>query len=368
MPLTFTIERVDSKTGLPAHWLSLYHADHQSSPFNSPMWANNWLRIYGARIQTSVCTWYASGKPVAVCLIAKRSGSWGGIRIKLVGFNTCLDNPEGSPCIEYNDIICLSAYRKLVQEDLPRLNQYIGGSEIRIDGSYEGSLLDSFQPSHCLKHVDVETRIAPYLDMREIKDVSQLINIFSANTRSQIRRSIRELENTGQLQVTPADSPEQAQLFFDGLIALHQEHWQSKNEPGAFNSSHLVEFHRALLQEIMMEKTFRIFRISTDETVIGYLYGFTRFEKFYFYQSGLNYKNNRNTKPGFIAHFALIQFLFAEGIREYDFLAGSSQYKRSLSNKERTLYWRIYRTNSIKMKLLLSIAKFKRHYTNPTSS
>jgi CelD/BcsL family acetyltransferase involved in cellulose biosynthesis len=53
--------------------------------------------------------------------------------------------------------------------------------------------------------------------------------------------------------------------------------------------------------------------------------------KVYFYQSGRKLDVPESVRPGIVLHARAIRRAIERGRREYDFLAGSSQYKRKLA-------------------------------------
>jgi Acetyltransferase (GNAT) domain len=362
MSLAFELTPLDSTASLPKYWDTLYAQDHQASPFVSSQWTDSWIRHYGKVVDIQLCTWKLQGEPVAVCLVVKRRGKWGIFRVSQIGINSSLDFVEGSACIEFNDIICLPANKESVRESLAEFANSLDADEVHVSGATQTGLLDQLVPQNTQFDVELDYRKAPFLDMSTATNATEIVNLFSANTRSQIRRTEKHFEKLGKLTVTIAENEFLAIQFFKEMTAMHQEYWTSRGEPGAFKSTHLFNFHQDLITNYFGQGIYRIFKIAIDDQALGYIYGFERFKRFYFYQSGVNYNFERNLKPGLLAHLKVMQALLELGFKEYDFLAGVSQYKRSISNKERTLHWKIFRKNSSKMRCLVQMAKLKRTF------
>ena len=70
-----------------------------------------------------------------------------------------------------------------------------------------------------------------------------------------------------------------------------------------------------------------IIRISSGETIIGFLYNFIWRARMSAYQSGFaSHDNESRAKPGLTCHCAAIQEALGQGFDFYDFLAGDDRY------------------------------------------
>src|SRR6478736_5083693 len=73
------------------------------------------------------------------------------------------------------------------------------------------------------------------------------LDCLSANTRQQIRRSMRLYEKRGRLDIARARDVPEALSFLDGLTALHQSYWIGRGEPGGFSYPFFENFQRRLI-------------------------------------------------------------------------------------------------------------------------
>jgi CelD/BcsL family acetyltransferase involved in cellulose biosynthesis len=81
-----------------------------------------------------------------------------------------------------------------------------------------------------------------------------------------------------------------------------------------------------------------------------------------FYQSGLQYDADGHLKPGLISHYCAIQHYLSAGFSDYDFLAGDSQYKRSLSTGSRTLVWATFSKHTPRLVAIELLRRARRRY------
>jgi len=162
----------------------------------------------------------------------------------------------------------------------------------------------------------------------------------SANTRGQIRRSLRRYEARGPLNLTRAETEAEASSWLDALITLHTETWERRGKPGAFAHPFLRRFHKALVQRAQTRGELDLLRLTAGDGVIGYLYNFRRCGRVSAYQSGFTYATETaQEKPGLCLHTLAIERALTVGDAVYDFLAGDDRYKLSLANAQTQLVW-----------------------------
>lgn len=186
-----------------------------------------------------------------------------------------------------------------------------------------------------------QDRPAPYVDLTLLREAGKAhLDSLSANTRQQIRRSIRSYETAGPLVFTAARTLGEAETVLAELIRLHQEDWQARGQPGAFASPFMRRFHAALLAEAFPRGEIELARVTAGPRLVGCLYNFRHRGRVYAYQSGFDRAGAApHEKPGLTCHALAISAALARGDAAYDFLAGEDRYKRSLANATRTLVW-----------------------------
>jgi CelD/BcsL family acetyltransferase involved in cellulose biosynthesis len=87
-----------------------------------------------------------------------------------------------------------------------------------------------------------------------------------------------------------------------------------------------------------------------------------------FYQSGLEPSSDNKVKPGLVAHALAITECAAAGLREYDFLAGDSQYKKSLSTARRPIIWQVFQRRGVKLATITFLKQIRARLTKPRDS
>ena len=87
------------------------------------------------------------------------------------------------------------------------------------------------------------------VDLKAVRAAGgDFLKLISANSRSQIRRSMKEYGQLGALTLMPAASTAQALDWLERLAVLHQAHWTGRGQPGAFANDFFFRFHRTLVE------------------------------------------------------------------------------------------------------------------------
>ena len=181
---------------------------------------------------------------------------------------------------------------------------------------------------------------AHYIDLKSVRDAPNgYIGMLSSSKRQQIRRSIREYEKGGKIGMEFASSAAEAIVMLDELAILHQAEWSRRNQSGAFSSTFFRKFHEDLINRCFSTGEIQLAHIFTPTETVGYVYNFVYDNIVYFYQSGFVYRKKNVFRPGLVSHYLLICHNAERGYHKYDFLAGASQYKRSLATESTPLTW-----------------------------
>jgi hypothetical protein len=351
--------RAASDTGVPAWWEPLLQASAKTSIFLSEAWLKTWLEVYGRDFKGHWVYWEEGGVVVGGCLLVKRT-----VSKKLVPFSSLYLNATGeaaerTPLAEFNDILCLRGYEEAIAADFLLFLSKMSWDRLLVSGYEENGLLGRLVARFPEALVERESSPAAYIDLTALAN-EPFESSLSSNTRNQIRRSRRLYEDrSGQITITLAGSLDEASRFLEEAARLHGARWQLKGEKGSFASPAYFDFHRRLIPRLWSKQAVDFIRVSAGESVIGYLYNFTALGKVYFFQSGFVYEADPKLKPGLLAHSLAIELYRSKGFREYDFLAGDAQYKRSLAKQHRTLYWTVIYRDRIWIRFLLWIRKIK---------
>jgi hypothetical protein len=267
------------------------------------------------------------------------------IRKNIFRSNGLYLNTTGNPifdelCIEYNSLLCGNTVKislKELTDCLPGNWEEFFMPALDAD-SFPGNCLN--EATHPYKIIIEKEEPSQYVDLELIrKKGNDYLSLLSSNTRSQIKRTYRELEPNGQVTAEAAGNINNALDIFEEMVRLHQRTWEERGRAGAFSSEYFYNFHKNLIQKRFEKGEIQLLRITSGKLTIGCLYSFVFKGRVYFYQSGINYEIDKNIKPGIICHVEAIKHNLKLGNSIYDFLGGSERYKSSLATNKRNLIW-----------------------------
>ncbi len=183
-----------------------------------------------------------------------------------------------------------------------------------------------------------ERRDAPYAALEPGGGAAWRPSLGSS-TRAQLGRSRRRMEMHGPVSWQPARNEAEAVAFLDRLVALHQESWTRRGQPGAFAEPAFRRFHASLVRHALPRGEVALWQLSAGGTPLAFLYNFRWRDTVLAYQSGIDTGTVPGSSPGLVAHALAIDEAASSGIRRYDFLGGDARYKRSLGDGAVTLHW-----------------------------
>jgi CelD/BcsL family acetyltransferase involved in cellulose biosynthesis len=187
----------------------------------------------------------------------------------------------------------------------------------------------------------VRSQASPFVDLAALRaGGGDYLAGRSANTRQQIRRSDRFYQQAGPIRIEHAGSVDAAHVMLDEMAELHQAAWMARGQSGSFARPFFRRFHQALIAVAIPRGEVALLKMSSNETVIGILYGFIHARRMLAYQSGLAYQPGQSqAKPGLTCHYWAIRFALDQGLDIYDLLAGEDRYKHSLADQSHQQIW-----------------------------
>jgi CelD/BcsL family acetyltransferase involved in cellulose biosynthesis len=292
-------------------------------------WVETWLSCLARDVAPPLAVLHADG-PVAACFLGRRQ-LWrhGIIPSRALYLNaTGVENID-DVCIEHNTVVGSSSLAALVAALPGDWDELFLPALAR--GAFD-TLARSPLPAGC--HLRLEREIpCHYVELGKVRDAGY-IPLLGHRTRAQLRKALRE---AGDLTFEVARDAREATAIYDELVALHQHHWQSRGEPGAFADPWFERFHRTLIARRYAHGELHLMRLRSSAGTLGCTYNMIANGHVMFYQSGLVQPENRFIKPGFLCQLYAVEHYAKTAHEIYDFLGGDALYKKSLATAEMTL-------------------------------
>lgn len=323
-------------------WLTLLNKS-QHSYFTSWGWISTWINSLPKDMDVQLIAGYLGNEPVIAFFIGRDKRKRHGILpTKIISLNATASRYFDELTIEYNSMV----FDRSALLETDSLFHYLKSLDwdefilpaVSAEFVSDFNLLDT--SSHHI-HARVEKTInSHFVELQKIRDSGMdYLQLLSANKRSQMRRSIKQYEAEGKIQIRMAEDATEALAMMDQLASLHQQTWQSREKPGSFSNKYFYQFHRSLIQNRFASNEIQLLHVFNGKTTIGYLYNFVYAGNVLFYQSGLNYSVENTHRPGLVSHYFAIMLNAERNMTSYDFLAGDSEYKKSLATNSTPMYW-----------------------------
>lgn len=333
-----------------------------ASFFTSWSWIGCWLDTLPADIRPQLLRARADGHDVGLAILVRRSRQRFGLpfcdgwHMHATG-----DGAFDILTIEHNGMVLDASHGEPLRDAMLAhwMRQSGGASELQLPGQ-AGTGLPTGSTLGLLREDWVRTSYG--VDLGAVRDKKgDYLALLSSNTRSQIRRSIKEYEKVGPVSLRAAADVAEAQHFLVRLADLHQRHWVERGEPGAFSNPYFQRFHTRLIERNFGRGEIQLLRISVGERELAYLYSFVLGGRVYFYQSGFDYELiEKHSRPGLVAHLHGVQHNAALGHAVYDFMAGDSRYKLNLATLNEPMTWTTLRKPAWRFRLELALRERRR--------
>lgn len=327
----FHLSEISDADRLSALWRSLETED-RGSIFTSWQWIGTWLKTLPADIRPRLLIVRAGSADIAAAvLVMQKTKHASAFAPRRAFFNATGRSELDTITIEHNGFVSLECEVDRLWSEL-----LAWFATQNIDELFVPGLSSPLSVSGLL--ADQEAKAAYRRNDLAALSHTGVMPKLSRNTRQQISKAIRALQQFGELRLSVATDAIEALDYFQKMKELHVRSWASRKKEHAFRHSYFEIFHRRMIKDYAESGTAQMLRIAAGEHVVGYLYNFFYSDQVYAYQSGFDIGLNA-LKPGYICHALAIDHYAKRGAKTYDFLAGTNQLKQSLSNEHYPLFW-----------------------------
>ncbi|MBK5265777.1 MAG: GNAT family N-acetyltransferase [Alphaproteobacteria bacterium] len=329
--LDVRLSALGDQSVLGDRWQGL-EARSQASFFLGWTWMGAWLASTGVRPE--LLSVQGEGQDIALALIGR------GMARRLLGkaatlyLNQSGHGPADRSFIEYNGLLMADDAPDGVEAAV--MTQLFARNDwrvLRLAGMLPDALLAAAGRFH--RRMIVVQSPAYFVDLDAVRAAEgNYLSLLSANSRSQIRRSMREY-GEDDLKVTRASTMAEADDWLAEMAVLNA----GRHADNAWDEPLFRAFARELVSRGLENDEVELLRMKQGGHSLGYLLNVVYRGRAMNYQSAFAPGLSSKAKPGLMCHGAAVARYADMGCGLYSLLAGDDQYKQSLSTGHDVLQW-----------------------------
>jgi hypothetical protein len=353
-PLALGVERHDwtAWQTLAPVWSELFARCARPTLFLAPENVATWLDVFGPSLAPELLVFREiDGTPAGACLLVRRTDRKGPFFVRRVFLNTAGEDEGDSPCIEYNELLCVPGYEERMAYALREYLDRGPWDAFHAEGVLAGPSHEALRIAFADARELDDDKPSYYIDLEAVRaSKKDFIDKLASRERTRIRQNLRRYGELGELRYDVATTIDEALAFLERMAVLHQQTWQSRGRPGAFASELFVAYHRALIARCFPLGTIELVHVRAGDATVGYHYNFVFGNRTFFYQCGYDYALGDKLTPGVIIHALAIRRSIELGRIDYELMAGDVEYKRRLSTDARRMHWLVWQAPTMKMR------------------
>ena len=292
-----------------------------SSVFVLPAWMQTWWRVFGTPM-------------VMMILSLRRDGNINGVAPLMRKTETAYFL-GGTDVCDYMDFITAPG---METEFFSDLMDYLRNSGIsKMDLAHvrdDSTVLKYLQPVAESKGYKVTVNSEEVsLEADLPADWEEYLALLNGKQRHEVRRKLRRLYESGQVDYRFSDSRELVSGYMDIFLSMFRESRQDKAD---FLTEQKEEYFRLLADNMSEEGLLKFGVLRLDNKPVACIMCFDYNDCVYLYNSGYDPEYNY-LSVGLLSKVMSIRESILTGRKRYDFLKGSEPYKYHLGGKEVTL-------------------------------
>lgn len=329
MALTATFSRPD-RAALARRWQAL-EARSDASFFLGWTWMGAWLDSYAIQPEL-LAVIDGEGRDVALALVGHAMQRRLLGPVATLSLNQSGDPAADRPYVEYNGL--LTETGRAVEASAAAIDALARRRDwraLRVSGIAPDAPLLGL-PARRRTCVDASPVYQVDLDAVRAAD-GDYLSLLSANTRSQIRRAIKD--RGGAPPAIVAATLAEIEPWIEEMAALNR----GRHADNAWDDAGFRGFVATIAARGLPTGQVELLRFTDAGEVVGLLVNFVHRSVAMNYQSAFAEPTGAKDKPGLLCHAAAVGHYAARDLARYSFLAGKDRYKQSLSTCEERLEW-----------------------------
>ena len=337
------IEKITTREGFEAlapEWNKLLERSAANTITLTHEWLTTWWNVFGADRELCILLVRDGAQLIGIAPLLKRRVSSFGISAQRLEFLASGEDEADEICSDYLDFIieqgrendALTAIFQFLREQETNWDELLL-KEI-VSNSPTLDLLTAQCQNSGFKYEIEDNGEAVYLPLEQGWD--NLQQTFARKTRNKIRQDEKAAQKHGYTLEIVQDAA-QFEDAFASYMALHQNLWTSRGEPGVFASEMFTRFHRELAAKLLPKGRICLYLLKCGDQPLAALHVFVYAGTAFYYQAGFA-PTDAVRSPGNLVRNMGIRHAMESGLKEWDFLkAEPDSYKYRWSQHTRQI-------------------------------
>ncbi|WP_412971975.1 GNAT family N-acetyltransferase [Glaciecola sp. MF2-115] len=362
-PILVKFKKEIPKAELEQMWNLLY-SKARPNFFLSWNWIGNWLDSIKSPYTLCIASQNDSVVGLGI-LVDKKIFRNGFVRSKQLFLHKTGEEKTDQIWIEYNDFLLSATIENAVRtEIIEQVHKQLDWDEFVIGASTHNALIP-FRTMNLNENLVWHSHSYQVNLTRLRNKKLDYLSTLSKNSRYQINRSLKAYRKRGEISLSVAKTVKEGLCWFEEAAPFHISRWENTIVGSGFSNPTFVKFHQNLIKKNLESGSIDIIKITAGDSVICYLYNFIQGNDVKFYLSANNYEETGSAlKPGLVAHYLAIQHYINKGFELYDFMAGESQYKRSLASTASPIFLCVFSKKKLKFTLENKLRELKQRHVS----
>ncbi len=217
----------------------------------------------------------------------------------------------------------LNEHKEVKIVELDSINQESPNLDFLLNKVPSSFFRDGFREKEC-----------PYIMLPDSWQI--YLNSLSASMRYYIGRKERKMEKEFNVQIGLAENRDEVSVRMDHFIEQHQNRWSQRQRPGAFYSDAFCAFHKKVSERFFEKGYLKLYYLELNQKPVASYYLFNYNNAVLFYLSGFDPVYSRYS-PGAVLMGRVIRDAIYQGMDEFDFMRGESDYKFKWTTEKRVV-------------------------------
>lgn len=313
-------------------WTHLF-AQTKSAPFLAWEWIFAWHEKLAENREIYLLKVYRNNEFIGILPLCLQTKKVFGLKFRRLGF---LGEEIGGA--DYLDLIASGEDKAEIWEKVFEfLREEKDFDSVNLENLAQSSATISILENLCktdktFRVKNIKNSVCPQINLK-----SGWENVLKQSKRKDnFKRRLKKLEKMEGFEFRSVTAKEEISEAFERFAFLHEKRWEKDGGSEATGLPQLMEFHRAVVNELAEKNLVRFDEIWVEGACRASVYGLDNGETFYYYNAGYDL-NWANKSVGLVLIGLSIKAAIERGNVMYDFLRGEETYKFDWANSRENL-------------------------------